>query len=79
MLVILTFLVGLKDVIPNFFAWIILQKKGKVQEGKRIEIREISGVIEKVGFLETEIRTDNDDLLYVPNTLFLKSKLKVKH
>ena len=79
MLVILTFLVGLKDVIPNFFAWIILQKKGKVQEGKRNEVREISGVIEKVGFLETEIRTDNDDLLYVPNTLFLKSKLKVKH
>ncbi len=79
LLVILTFVVGLKDVLPNFFAWIVLQRKGKVQEGKRIEVQEISGIVEKVGFLETEIKTDNDDLLYVPNTLFLKSKLKVKN
>src|SRR3989338_6073164 len=78
MLVILTALVGLKDIIPNFIAWLVLQKRGKIKPGTRVEIREIAGVVEKVGFLETEIRTDNDDILYVPNSLFLKSKLKVK-
>ena len=78
MLAILTFLVGMKDVIPNFVAWIILQKKGKIIEGHRIDIREISGRVVKFGFLETEIKTDSGDILYVPNNLFIKSKLKVK-
>lgn len=78
MLIILTFLVGLKDVIPNFVAWILLQRKGKVREGRKIEVREISGTVERVGFLETEIKTDNGDILYVPNSLFLKSKMWVR-
>ena len=78
MLIILTFLVGLKDVIPNFVAWVLLQRKGRVKEGRRVEVREISGRVEKVGFLETEIKTDNDDILYVPNSLFLKSKMWIR-
>lgn len=79
MLIILTFLVGLKDIIPNFVAWILLQRKGKIKEGRRIDVREISGTVEKVGYLETEIRTDSGDILYVPNALFLKSKFRIKN
>ncbi|MBU0469961.1 MAG: mechanosensitive ion channel family protein [Nanoarchaeota archaeon] len=78
MLVILTFLVGLKDVIPNFIAWLILQKSGNIKPGRRVEVKEIYGMVEKVGYLETEIKTENGDVLYVPNALFLKSKFKVK-
>ena len=78
MLIILTFLVGLKDVIPNFVAWLIIQKRGKLKEGHRIDIKEISGRIEKIGYLETEIKTDSDDILYVPNNLFIKSKFKLR-
>jgi small-conductance mechanosensitive channel len=77
-LIILTFLVGLKDVIPNFVAWIVIQRRGKVKHGRRVEIREIAGVVERVGFLETEIKTYNDDILYVPNVLFIKNKFKMK-
>jgi len=78
MLLILTFLVGLKDVIPNFVAWLIIQKRGKLKEGHRVDIKEISGRVEKIGYLETEIKTDSDDILYVPNNLFIKSKFKLK-
>lgn len=78
MLIILTFLVGLKDVIPNFVAWILLQRKDKIREGRKIEVREISGTVERVGFLETEIKTEQGDILYVPNSLFLKSKMWVR-
>lgn len=77
MLVILTCIVGLKDVIPNLVAWMVIQKKQHIVEGKKVEIREISGVVEKVGYLETEIRTEEDDVLYIPNSLFLKSKYKM--
>lgn len=79
MLLILTFLVGLKDIIPNFIAWLLLQKKNKIKEGRRIEIKNIHGTIEKMGYLETEIKTERGDILYVPNSLFLKSKFWLKH
>ena len=70
--------VGLKDVIPNFVAWVLLQRKGRMIEGHHVNVREIGGRVERIGFLETEIRTENGDLLYVPNSLFLKSKFWVK-
>lgn len=78
MLLILTFIVGLKDVIPNFVAWIVIQKRELIHEGRKIDIREITGVVEKIGYLETEIKTENGDTLYVPNYLFLKSKMRVR-
>lgn len=78
MLLILTFIVGLKDILPNFVAWVIIQKRELVHEGRKIEVKEISGIVEKVGYLETEIKTENGDTLYVPNALFLKSKMRVK-
>ncbi|MFH1276649.1 MAG: mechanosensitive ion channel domain-containing protein [Candidatus Woesearchaeota archaeon] len=77
MLIILTSLVGLKDVIPNFVGWLLIQKRGNLKEGHTVDIKEISGVIEKIGFLETEIRTPHKDVLYVPNSLFMKSKFRV--
>ena len=78
MFVVLTAIVGLKDVIPNFVAWVLLQRKGRMIEGHHVNVREIGGRVERIGFLETEIRTENGDLLYVPNSLFLKSKFWVK-
>ena len=41
-------------------------------------VKEISGIIEKTGYLETEIKTENGDILYVPNSLFLKSKYRLR-
>ena len=78
MLVILTFLVGLKDIIPNFVGWLYIQKKDKLKVGHKVEVKEIAGRIEKIGYLETEIKTDADDILYVPNSLFMKSKFKLR-
>src|SRR3989338_1140550 len=78
MLIILTSLVGLKDVIPNFIGWLLIQKRSNIKEGYRIDIKEIYGVVERIGYLETEIRTERGDLLYVPNSLFMKSKFRIK-
>ena len=79
MLIILTFLVGMKDVIPNFIGWLYIQKKGKMKEGHHVNIREIGGRVERIGFMETEIKTERGDILYVPNALFMKSKFRVKN
>ncbi len=77
-LLILTFLVGLKDVIPNFIGWLVIQRGNKIKEGYKIEVKEIYGLVEKVGYLETEIKTEKGDILYVPNSLFLKTKFSLK-
>lgn len=76
-LIVVTIIVGLKDVIPNIVAWLILQKKKGIIAGNIVEVKEISGVIEKVGCQETKIKTNRGDLLYVPNALFLKHKFKI--
>ena len=78
MLIILTFVVGLKDVIPNLIAWVVIMKRGKITVGSKIEVREIKGTVERIGLLETEIKTEQGDVLYVPNSLFVKHKLLVK-
>ncbi|MBI2665735.1 mechanosensitive ion channel [Candidatus Woesearchaeota archaeon] len=78
MLIILTSLVGLKDIIPNFIAWVLIEKRGNLKEGRRIDIKEIYGTVERIGYLETEIKTEHGDILYVPNRLFLKSKFCLK-
>ena len=78
-LIVLTMLVGLKDVIPNFIGWLYLQKKRNlIEEGRKVDIKEISGKVEKIGYLETEIKTERGDILYVPNRLFMKSKFKIR-
>mgnify|MGYP001564115788 CR=1 FL=1 len=78
LLVILTFIVGLKDIIPNFVGWLVIQKQGHIKVGRNLAVKEIAGVVERVGFLETEIRTERGDVLYVPNALFLKSKFRLR-
>ena len=56
----------------------MLQKKGKLKVGKKVDVKEIYGEVEKIGYLETEIKTEEGDTLYVPNALFLKSTFKIK-
>lgn len=77
LLLITTFVVGIRDLIPNLIAWFMITRKKKLHPGKRITVREVSGVIERIGYLETEIKTDQGDILYVPNSLFLRSKHKI--
>ncbi|MEK6900763.1 MAG: mechanosensitive ion channel domain-containing protein [Nanoarchaeota archaeon] len=76
-LLLLTFIVGLKDVIPNFRGGLAIQKNGVIKEGKYIEIKELAGTVQHIGYLETKIKTESGDVLFVPNSLFLKHKAHI--
>ncbi len=78
MLIVLTFVVSLKDVSPNAVAWVVLMRLGKIKVGSKVEVCEIKGVVERIGLLETEIKTGQGDVLYVPNSLFVKQKMWVR-
>ncbi len=74
-----TFLLGIKDFIPNLVAGLMIYKKGYWKKGKKIKIDEIEGKIEKIGLVEMEIKTKKGDKIYLPNSLLIKSKVWLKH
>jgi len=74
-----TFLLGIKDFIPNLIAGIIIFRRGKFKKGKSIKVNGmIQGKIKKIGFLDLEVETKKKDVIYVPNSLLLKSKVWLK-
>ena len=77
-LILLIGLVGIKDIFPNIMARFLLKKKHNIKAGSRISIREMQGLIKKIGYLETMIKTDDGDFLYLPNFQLFKSKNNIK-
>ncbi|MBI2151314.1 mechanosensitive ion channel [Candidatus Woesearchaeota archaeon] len=80
LLLLLTFIIWLKDILPNYSGWLLLKEKGNLAVGSFLEIGEmggVSGTIEKAGWLETKIKTKKGDLLHIPNSLFLNSKFTI--
>jgi len=75
-LLLLTFIVGLKDIIPNLRGWMYLRSTKLVKEKKQVELPQVSGIIQHIGCLETQIKTKGGDVLHVPNSLFLKNHHK---
>lgn len=78
LLLILTVLAVLKNILPNFFAGIRLHgRKWEIKISEIIKVQEIEGVVEKRGWLETILKTGEEEFLYIPNRLVLKSRIKL--
>ncbi len=70
----LTLLVGIKDIVPDFISRFLIVRKNIVHIGKNISTREVHGKVLKIGLLETQIKSKRGDVLYVPNSFFMKAK-----
>ena len=57
-----------KDMPLNLLAYFRLSFKA----GDKVDVDAVSGVIEKVGFWETVVRSDSGDLYYTPNSLLVR-------
>ena len=73
-----TFLLGVKDFIPNFIAGITIYRRDNLVVGKRITLNKITGKIVKLGLLEVEVETTKKDRIFIPNVLLVKSKFVLK-
>ena len=73
-----TFLISIKDFIPNFIAGLVLYRKVDWEKGKEIKFNGVKGKIEKLGLLEIEIKSKKGEKIYVPNSLLTKSKVWLK-
>lgn len=74
LLFLLTFLVGAKNVYRNFKGWLKIRRDPKMRKGRKIEFKEISGIIERARIQETLVRTDKGDILHFPNAIWNKTK-----
>lgn len=74
LLAILTAVVGLKDILPNFWGWIYARRQKLLRIGYHINLPEVAGIVQRIGYLETEIKTRKGEVLHLPNALFSKKK-----
>jgi len=68
-------LLAIKDFVPNLLAGIYLHSKEHFKEGDRVRIRGVEGRITEINLIETKIKTIDNDLIILPNSLFTKSKV----
>lgn len=77
-LILIATALGIKDFIPNLIAGFFIFRKGLFTEGQTILFKQIEGKVRRISIIETEIETKNGDLIYVPNSLLVKSTLLVR-
>ncbi len=54
--------------------------KGMIKEGDAVEIDNVKGIINSIGLIETKIYANGSDIIYVPNSTFLRSqKIRIKN
>ncbi len=70
---IIFILLSLKDFIPNSIAGIMIYMKNKLKVGDIVEIERVEGKIVNVGLIETQIKTEDGDLVIIPNGLISKN------
>ncbi|GIU69697.1 MAG: hypothetical protein KatS3mg002_0933 [Candidatus Woesearchaeota archaeon] len=73
---------GINDIILNFFAGLIFSMKRKINLGDEITIinekKVISGKVTKIRLSDIQIDTGKKEIVIIPKTLLLKSKIKKK-
>ena len=75
LIIIISLFLAIKDFIPNMIAGIYITQKKFVEKGDIIKIDKIKGKIIEVQLNTTKIETKSGDILFVPNSNLIKSKI----
>lgn len=76
--ILVSLILSIRDLFPNLFAGMRIRVKKLFSEGDEIQIKEVSGKITSLGFLETRIKTSSDEEIIIPNALFNKRQVVVR-
>ena len=81
LIIVLIIIVGLfvlafKDFIPNVFASFWIHQKNILKEGDKIEIKDVKGVVQEITLTEVKIKTKDNEVVLIPNSLLFKEKIK---
>ena len=64
-------IIGLKNIIPNFFSGVFIVFYRQINVGDTIKIEEMEGVVEEVSLIYTKIKRADGKYLLVPNSKIL--------
>ncbi len=79
LIIIASFVLGIKDFIPNLFAGLVIHKRHYFSDGDLIAIGSLTGRVIDSGMIETVIETKKKDIIYIPNSFLLKNKITKQH
>ena len=65
--------VALKDLVSSMFSGALVGIDKSFAPGDYIAIKDVTGVVEKIGFLTTKIITDDGKKVFVPNQLIFSA------
>ena len=65
--------VALKDLVSSMFSGALVGIDKSFATGDYISIKEVTGVVERIGFLTTKIITDDGKKVFVPNQLIFSA------
>jgi len=77
-IIVVSFILAIKDFFPNFIAGIMIKSKKNFNKGDVIQIKEVRGRITSIGFLETRLLTPNKEEVIIPNSIFNKRQIILK-
>lgn len=77
-LILASFLLSVKDFFPNLFTGLRIKMNKLFLEGDEIQIKEVTGRISFIGYLETRIKTSSNEEIIIPNSIFNKKPFIVK-
>jgi small conductance mechanosensitive channel len=78
LIILISFFIAIRDFIPNVMAGFYLYSKEKLKDGNKIEINDIKGTLEHIDLLQVKIKTKKGDIIYIPNSTVIKSRIKLK-
>jgi len=76
--ILVLIILSIKDFIPNIIAGFYIKQKNLISERERVKIDNLEGIVKEVTLTETKIITKQKDLILIPNSILIKSKI-IKH
>ena len=77
-LIIISILLAVKDFVPNMISGFFIYSKNIIKPGDKIKIDNMSGTVEKISLVETEIKTSSGDMIHIPNSTLTKKEIIIK-
>ena len=74
-MLIISFLLALKDFFPNVISGFYLQKSSIIKLGNHIKVKNIEGEIIKLNLVEVTLKTTNGDEIVIPYSLLTKNEV----
>lgn len=77
----ISLLLAVKDSVPNIIAYRLIKRKGSIKIGDVLVVDNFEGKVVDIGLFETQVKTEQKDIIHIPNVLFTKQTFikKAKH